>query len=101
MRMTLRAAQAAVTAAALGGTMIISATPAAAATTAPTCIGRMVTQTTDGFDVLLSNNCGGERAVKVVVSLAPDSPCYVMSAGTRKLYVYHGILGNYDRTVNC
>ncbi|MEU1775356.1 beta-Ig-H3/fasciclin [[Kitasatospora] papulosa] len=101
MRMTLRAAQAAVTAAALGGTMIISATPAAAATTAPTCIGRMVTQTTTGFDVLLSNKCGGERAVKVVVSLAPDSPCYVMSAGTSHLYVYRGVLGNYDRTVNC
>ncbi|MEU2676736.1 beta-Ig-H3/fasciclin [Streptomyces sp. NPDC007107] len=101
MRMSRRAAQAAVTAAALGGSLIVSATPAAAATTAPTCIGRMVTQTTDGFDVLLSNNCGGTRSVKVVVSLASDSSCYVMSKGTHVLYVYHGILGNYDRTVNC
>ncbi|MFS0693632.1 beta-Ig-H3/fasciclin [Streptomyces nitrosporeus] len=101
MRMSRRAAQAAVTAAALGGSLIISATPAAAATTAPSCIGRMVTQTTDGFDVLLTNKCSGTRAVKVVVSLAPDSPCYVMSKGTSHLYVYHGILGNYDRTVNC
>ncbi|WP_329228516.1 beta-Ig-H3/fasciclin [Streptomyces sp. NBC_00111] len=101
MRMSRKAVQAAVTAAALGGSMIISVTPAAAATTAPTCIGRMVTQTTDGFDVLLTNRCGGTRSVKVVVSLAPDSSCYVMSKGTNALYVYHGILGNYDRTVNC
>lgn len=43
----------------------------------------------------------GTRSVKVVVSLAPDSSCYVMSKGTNALYVYHGILGNYDRTVNC
>ncbi|MEV0006590.1 beta-Ig-H3/fasciclin [Streptomyces sp. NPDC051840] len=101
MRMSRRAAQAALTAAVLGGSMIVTATPAAAATLAPSCVGRMVTQTTDGFDVLLSNKCGYEVSVRVDVSLAPDSPCYVMSKGTSKLYIYHGILGNYTRTINC
>lgn len=101
MRMSRRAAQAAVTAAAIGGSMIVSATPAAAATTAPSCISRLVTQNPRGFDVLLSNYCGGTRSVKIDVSLAPDSPCYVMSAGTSVLYIYEGILGNYSRTVNC
>ncbi|MFF9689396.1 hypothetical protein [Streptomyces sp. NPDC014623] len=61
----------------------------------------MVTQTTDGFDVLLTNKCNGTRSVKAVVSLAPDSSCHVMSKGTNVLYIYHGVLGNYDRTVNC
>lgn len=88
-------------AAALGGSLIISATPAAAATTAPSRIGRMVTQTTDGFDVLLTNKCHDPRSVKAVVSLAPDSSCHVMSKGTNVLYICHGVLGNYDRTVNC
>ncbi|MFI9580499.1 beta-Ig-H3/fasciclin [Streptomyces sp. NPDC052236] len=101
MRMSRRAAQAAVTAAALGGSMIVSATPAAAATTAPSCIGRMVTETTNGFDVLITNRCGYTRSAKVEVSLAPDSSCYVLSAGTNALYIYKGIFGNYKRTVNC
>ncbi|MFG2428628.1 beta-Ig-H3/fasciclin [Streptomyces sp. NPDC048590] len=101
MRMSRRAAQAALTAAVLGGSMIVTATPAAAATVAPSCVGRMVTQTTDGFDVLLSNKCGYQVSVRVDVSLAKDSPCYVMSKGTTQLYVYHGILGNYTRTINC
>ena len=101
MRMSRRAAQAAVTAAAIGGSMIVSATPAAAATTAPSCIGRLVTERTNGFDVLLTNRCGYERAAKVEVSLAPDSSCYVMPAGTSAFYIYKGIFGNYSRTVNC
>ncbi|MFJ7422617.1 beta-Ig-H3/fasciclin [Streptomyces uncialis] len=96
-----KAAQAAVTAVALVGSLAVSAPPAAAATTAPSCIGRMVTETTNGFDVLLSNNCSGTRSVRVVVSLASDSRCYTLARGASDLYIYRGVLGNYDRTVNC
>lgn len=101
MRKSRKAAQAAVTAVALVGSLALSASPAAAATTAPSCIGRMVTETTNGFDVLLTNKCSGTRSVKVVVSLASDSPCYRLARGASTLYIYTGILGNYDRTVNC
>lgn len=101
MRTSRKAAQAAVTAVALVGSLAVSAAPAAAATTAPSCIGRMVTETTNGFDVLLTNNCSGTRSVRVVVSLAPDSGCYKLARGANALYIYTGILGNYDRTVNC
>ncbi|WP_261991875.1 beta-Ig-H3/fasciclin [Streptomyces sp. OR43] len=99
--MPRRAVQAALTAAVVGGTMIAMASPAAAATLAPSCVSRMVTETTDGFDVLLWNKCSGTQSVKVDVSLASDSPCYVMSKGTSKLFVYHGILGTYTRTLTC
>ncbi|MEV6402877.1 beta-Ig-H3/fasciclin [Streptomyces bobili] len=101
MRMSRRAVQAVVTAAAIGGSMIISATPAAAATTAPSCISRLVTERTDGFDVLLTNRCRYERAAKIEVSLAPDSSCYVIPSGSNAFYIYKGIFGNYSRTVNC
>ncbi|MEU5398390.1 beta-Ig-H3/fasciclin [Streptomyces sp. NPDC005963] len=101
MRMSRKAAQAAVTAVTLVGSLALSAAPAAAATTAPSCIGRMVTETTNGFDVLLTNNCSGTRSVKVVVSLASDSRCYTLARGASTLYIYRGVLGNYDRTVNC
>ncbi|WP_445396855.1 beta-Ig-H3/fasciclin [Streptomyces sp. LE64] len=101
MRKSRMAVQAAVTAVGLVGSLAVSASPAAAATTAPSCISRMVTATTDGFDVLLTNRCSGTRSVKVVVSLAPDSPCYRLARGANTLYVYSGIFGNYERTVNC
>ncbi|MFF4247334.1 hypothetical protein ACFYY2_23115 [Streptomyces sp. NPDC001822] len=40
-------------------------------------------------------------SVKVLVDYAGDSNCYVMSAGTQKLYIYEGVLGQYDKTVLC
>ncbi|MBC2866061.1 beta-Ig-H3/fasciclin [Streptomyces mexicanus] len=97
-----------VTAAVLGGALAAtapaaSAAPAAPAAggTAPACISRYVTGTVNGFDVLLTNNCGKTMRVKVVVKYASDSPCYTLRAGADKLYTYEGITGEYDRTAVC
>ena len=80
-----------------------SAAPAAPAAggTAPACISRYVNGTVDGFDVLLTNNCGRTMRVQVVVKYASDSPCYTLRAGAQKLYSYEGITGQYDRTAVC
>ncbi|MDG9723528.1 beta-Ig-H3/fasciclin [Streptomyces sp. DH41] len=91
------------TAAAVGGSLALSAPAAhaAAAGTAPACIGRYVTGTPSGFDVNLSNNCGKSMRVKVIVNNAGDSPCYTIANNSSKLYIYEGVFGTYDRTVTC
>ncbi|AJP05955.1 beta-Ig-H3/fasciclin [Streptomyces cyaneogriseus subsp. noncyanogenus] len=96
-------AMAAVTAAAIGGSLAVSAPAAhaAAAGTAPSCIGRYVTGTPEGFDVHLTNDCGRTMRVKVIVNNGGDSPCYTMAHGTSKLFIYEGVFGSYDRTVTC
>lgn len=107
--MGMRAAGvAAATAAVLGGALVAtapaaSAAPAAPAAggTAPACIGRYVTNTPEGFDVHLTNNCGKTMRVQVVVEYAGDSPCYKLAAGASKLYIYEGVLGRYDRAAVC
>jgi hypothetical protein len=109
MRLLRSLALTAAATAAIGGAFAAPAAHAASTTapaplagaTAPACISRYVTGTVDGFDVLLTNNCGKTMSVRVVVSSAPDSPCYVMSAGSHVLYTYEGIFGNYDRTAVC
>ncbi|MFE0104897.1 beta-Ig-H3/fasciclin [Streptomyces sp. NPDC059009] len=85
------------------GVMSVLTAPAAHAAdgTAPACINRYVTDTPNGFDVDLTNNCGRTMRVKVVVDFAGDSPCYILGAGQSKLYIYEGVTGTYDRTVVC
>ena len=60
-----------------------------------------MTGTPNGFDVDLSNNCGSTMRVKVIVDHGGDSPCYTMSNGSRKLFIYEGVFGTYGRTVVC
>jgi hypothetical protein len=95
-------------AAVLTGALGAAAPAAAAATaspmaggTAPACIDRYVTGTPNGFDVLLTNNCGKTMRVKVVVKYAHDSKCYTMKKKAQVLYTYEGITGQYDRTAVC
>ncbi|HEY9438800.1 MAG TPA: beta-Ig-H3/fasciclin [Streptomyces sp.] len=106
--MNRKLAVVAATTAAIGGVLLSTptaqaapATRAAAAGTAPSCIGRYVTGTPNGFDVDLSNNCGSTMRVKVIVDHGGDSPCYTMSNGSRKLFIYEGVFGTYGRTVVC
>lgn len=90
-------------AAVMGGSLALSAPAAhaAAAGTAPACIDRYVTGTPEGFDVLLTNNCGRTMRVKVIVNNGGDSPCYTMANGSTRLFIYEGVFGTYDRTVTC
>ncbi|WP_182905129.1 beta-Ig-H3/fasciclin [Microbispora sp. H13382] len=76
-------------------------TSGATATIAPACVNRTVYGTPTGFDVYLQNKCGGTMSVKVIVKQGGDSPCYVMSKGTSKIFAYEGIFGKYDKTVLC
>jgi hypothetical protein len=89
----------AVAAAFAGG---IAASPAqAAGGTAPACVIRSVSNEIDGFSVYLENTCTNTMRVQVIVSYAPDSPCYTLSPGESEVYLYEGILGIYDRTAVC
>ncbi|OEV03926.1 hypothetical protein [Streptomyces oceani] len=114
MNPRMKLAATAVSAVAIGGAGLLTAPTASAAPsgsvappgsdvagTAPACVDRYVTGTPNGFDVLLTNNCGKTMRVKVVVNNSGDSPCYTMGAGGTRLYVYEGVLGSYDRTVVC
>lgn len=89
--------------AAIGGSLILSAPVASAAVgdIAPSCVTRAVYETPAGFDVYLKNNCGGDVSVKVIVDNGGDSPCYVMSRGVSKNFIYEGIFGSYGKTVTC
>lgn len=88
---------------AVGGSLALSAPVASAAPgdTAPSCVARTVYETPAGFDVHLQNNCGGTMSVKVIVDSGGDSPCYVMSRGVSKNFIYEGIFGSYGKTVLC
>ncbi|MGH4031049.1 beta-Ig-H3/fasciclin [Actinomycetota bacterium Odt1-20B] len=101
-RIPRAAATVSVAAVTFGGMCVLTAPAAHAADgTAPACINRYVTDTPNGFDVDLTNNCGRTMRVKVVVNYAGDSPCYTLGAGQSKLYIYEGVTGTYDRTVVC
>ncbi|MEW2121988.1 beta-Ig-H3/fasciclin [Streptomyces sp. NPDC005474] len=106
MRMTGHLTRTAVVLTALGGALTVTApaanaAPAAIGDTAPACISRPVYSTPNGFDVFLTNKCGGTRAVKVIVDSGGDSPCYVMGNNTSVTFSYEGIFGNYGKTVMC
>jgi hypothetical protein len=90
-------------AAVVGGGLALCApvAHAAATGTAPACVDRYVTGTPEGFDVLLTNNCGRTMRVKVIVDNGGDSPCYTMANGSTRLFTYEGVFGTYDRTVTC
>ncbi|MBC9715743.1 beta-Ig-H3/fasciclin [Streptomyces sp. TRM66268-LWL] len=85
----------------LAATALSSPAAYAAGGTAPACVNRYVTNTPNGFDVLLTNKCGRVMSVQVVVNNAGDSPCYVMSPNVSKLYIHESIFGTYDRTAVC
>ncbi|MEW2289341.1 beta-Ig-H3/fasciclin [Streptomyces sp. NPDC047841] len=102
MRLRRNLAAAAAATAVVSG-MFAASSPAAYAAggTAPACIARFVSGTQDGFLVGLTNNCGKTMRVQVIVSYAPDSPCYTLGPGAHQSYYYEGILGLYDRTAVC
>ncbi|MBC9715744.1 beta-Ig-H3/fasciclin [Streptomyces sp. TRM66268-LWL] len=85
----------------LGTALLASPTAYAAGGTAPACINRYVTDTSKGFDVLLTNNCGYTMSVQVVVNNAGDSKCYVLANRATALYIHESVFGTYDRTAVC
>jgi hypothetical protein len=79
------------------------AQPAFAATTAPSCVSRSVsergTEAGTAYTVHLKNGCGSTQKVKVIVSWGFDSDCYTMSNGSTKDFSF--AIGTYENTVTC
>ncbi|MFG2332842.1 beta-Ig-H3/fasciclin [Streptomyces sp. NPDC048604] len=101
MRLLKKLTATAVATAAIGTAFATAAPAYAAGGTAPSCIVRSVHNDQDGFSVILVNKCGRTMRVQVVVSYAPDGPCYTMAAGAQEYYRYDGTWGLYDRTAVC
>ncbi|MEV6350416.1 hypothetical protein [Actinoplanes sp. NPDC051851] len=83
--------------------LALVAQPAFAATTAPSCVSRSISETNSEagslYTVHLANGCGSTQKVKVIVSLGFDSDCYTMANGSTKDFSFG--IGSYEKTVTC
>lgn len=78
---------------------------AARATTAPACIGRAI-YNNDPTDlsntyVILTNNCGTSKRVRVLFNAGADSACRTIAAGGTSRASSLSVFGTYDKTVLC
>ncbi len=102
-----RLAAAAVTAAAIGGALAVSAPTAAAAPApgptaeAPTCVSRYWDDDPSGFGVNIKNNCTYTVRVRVIVDWGTDSPCWSLAPGQGKFWFKETITGQYSHLATC